>query len=167
MVEILEEIKKKGKSLQDAKITPLVNMWVSIESHPNQIALFFMGGKYCYYVHVDGAKLVVVKEQKAAEKKWLDHLQFSHNYGNPPCEECIDAASIEPKDEIRGKEVPNDTDQSQMSIPNGNTTSSPVEKKLIPYEGESSDKLSSAAKEDVQGPESESRINHDSDQHAQ
>ena len=165
---MLEEIKKKGKSLQDAKITPLVNIWVSTkESYPNQIALFFMGDKYCYYVHVDGAKLVIVKEGKAAEKDWLDHLQFSYNYRNPPCEECIDAASIEPKDKIHGKEIPSDSDQFQMSIPNGNTTSSPGEKKLIPCEGECSDKLSSAAKEDMQDPENESKINNASEQHAQ
>ena len=161
LVEMLEEIKKKGKSLQDAKITPLVNIWHSTEDGPNQIALFFMGNKYCYYVHVDAAKLVIVKEQKAAEKDWKDHLQFTPNYRNPPCEECIDAAGIEPKDE---KEIPGDSNQIQMSIPNGNTTSSPVEKKLIPCEGESSDKLSAATKEDMQGPESESKINHDSEQ---
>lgn len=161
---MLEEIKKKGKSLQDAKITPLVNIWHTTEAAPYQIALFFMGDKYCYYVHVDAAKLVIVKEQKTGEKDWKDHLQFSHNYGNPPSEECIDAASIEPKDEINGKEILNDSDQIQMSIPNGNTTSSPVEKKLIPCEGESSDKLSSATKEDMQDPECESKINHDSEQ---
>ena len=67
---------------------------------PNQIALYYNGDKYRYYVHVDGAKLTIVSKKLSdinpkSDNDWENHMQFSNNYTNVPCEEYTDASSTD------------------------------------------------------------------------
>lgn len=146
LVEMFEDLKKEGKSLSQAKIIPLVNIWVYIPHKvdqidmPNNIALFFTGDKYRYYVHVDGTKLKIILKKlddiKKDDDDWKNHMQFSNNYTNQLCEEGTDASntdgipedkkvSLDPESQSNG-----DQDQFQSRLTSDGDTTSPVKKKL-------------------------------------
>ena len=81
-MQLLEKIEKEGKSFTNATYHPVVNIKFEQGKPGNNMALYFNGKVYRYYVHVnnDTKELFAVRSQYSSNPDdWMNHLQFTLN----------------------------------------------------------------------------------------
>lgn len=91
-------------------ITPLINIKQCGDCPDPNIALYFDGYDYRYYLHVSGSDIVTTNVPLAyiPEDDWRNHLQFSYSYYSPDSTDGGAAPSkeedeTEAVDEVAGK----------------------------------------------------------------
>ena len=82
-MSLLEKIEKEENDSSSIHYNPVVNIQFERGTKGNNMAIFFNGQAYRYYVHVDNTtrELVAVQTQYSMDVlEWLSHLQFTRNY---------------------------------------------------------------------------------------
>ena len=78
-----KKVGKGGETFTNATYNPVVYIKFEQEMPGNNMALYFNGNVYRYYVHVnnDTKELVAVHSQYSSkEDDWKNHLQFTNHY---------------------------------------------------------------------------------------
>ena len=122
---LLQKIEKEGNDSSGVHYNPVVNIQFELGKKGNNMAFFFNGQAYRYYVHVDNTtkELVAVQAQYSMDVlEWLSHLQFTYNYhtSGPRCGASTSStASIEtdfndsgqPEEKKKHMEVINESEE--------------------------------------------------------